>query len=378
MNSNTGTKNNIIDISKLNDAIKNRKRVSFIYQNKLRKVYPMGIKLFNNSWYLGAEDNNKLKTFSLNKINNLKIGNKSELHDKDYKKIKFSWENKDYQIIIKLNLKKELYLINKNIFNHSIISKNQKSNLLKLEISTYDVSDIYSKNGEYFFDFDLDSENNKILFYNSVDIFDIETITDLELFKLYTLFNTIDLHIDIDTLTKKDINTFIKILKSSFKIYDLENDHEIDNKNINLNEITTIEYIKLGNSTSYFYEVEPLLITSTLEGSVLEALDLNDKKIKTFLINRIISIGESVKEESKKNIKQTEIEVIFEAKDDSVLSKFKEIRKQNNKYVAKFRNKDIAVEFFIENFTSARVISPDIVKVDVIKRVESIRELLKI
>ena len=240
------------------------------------------------------------------------------------------------------------------------------------------LSDIYSKNGEYFFDFDLDSENNKILFYNSVDIFDIETITDLELFKLYTLFNTIDLHIDIDTLTKKDINTFIKILKSSFKIYDLENDHKIDNKNINLNEITTIEYIKLGNSTSDFYEVEPLLITSTLEGSVLEALDLNDKKIKTFLINRIISIGESVKEESKKNIKQTEIEVIFEAKDDSVLSKFKEIRKQNNKYVAKFRNKDIAIEFFIENFTSARVISPDIVKVDVIKRVESIRELLKI
>ena len=139
LNSNTVIKNNIIDISKLNDAIKNRKRVSFIYQNKLRKVYPMGIKLFNNSWYLGAEDNNKLKTFSLNKINNLKIGNKSELHDKDYKKIKFSWENKDYQIIIKLNLKKELYLINKNIFNHSIISKNQKSNLLKLEISTYDV-----------------------------------------------------------------------------------------------------------------------------------------------------------------------------------------------------------------------------------------------
>ena len=65
-------------------------------------------------------------------------------------------------------------------------------------------------------------------------------------------------------------------------------------------------------------------------------------------------------------------------KDDSVLSKFKEIRIQNNKYVAKFRNKDIAIDFFIENFTSARVISPDIVKVDVIKRVESIRELLKI
>tara|TARA_Y100000590_G_scaffold93778_1_gene106243 strand:+ start:1462 stop:2289 length:828 start_codon:yes stop_codon:yes gene_type:complete len=139
LNSNNEIKNNINDISKLNNAIKNKKRVSFIYQNKLRKVYPMGIKYFNNNWYLGAEDSKKLKTFNLNKINNLKIGNKSELHEKEYKKIKFSWENKDNEILIKLNVEKELYLINKNIFNHSVISKNQINNLLKLEISTYDV-----------------------------------------------------------------------------------------------------------------------------------------------------------------------------------------------------------------------------------------------
>tara|TARA_B100000700_G_scaffold83267_1_gene93803 strand:+ start:3292 stop:4119 length:828 start_codon:yes stop_codon:yes gene_type:complete len=139
LNSNNEIKNNINDISKLNNAIKNKKRVSFIYQNKLRKVYPMGIKYFNNNWYLGAEDSKKLKTFNLNKINNLKIGNKSELHEKEYKKIKFSWENKDNEILIKLNVEKELYLINKNIFNHSVISKNQINNLLKLEISTYDI-----------------------------------------------------------------------------------------------------------------------------------------------------------------------------------------------------------------------------------------------
>ena len=89
------------------------------------------------------------------------------------------------------------------------------------------LSDIYSKNGEYFFDFDLDNENNKISFYNSNDIFDIETITDLELFKVYTLINTIDLNINIDTVTKKDIISFNKILKSSFKIYDLENEIKI-------------------------------------------------------------------------------------------------------------------------------------------------------
>ena len=139
LNSNNEITKNIDYISKLNKSINDKKRVSFNYQNKLRKVYPMGIKFFNNNWYLGAEENKKLKTFSLHKISNLKIGNKSDLHEKDYKKIKFSWESSDYLISIKINLEKEIYLINKNVFNHSVISKNQSNNLLKLAINTYDV-----------------------------------------------------------------------------------------------------------------------------------------------------------------------------------------------------------------------------------------------
>ena len=140
IDSNSENTNNINNVSKLNDAIKEKKRVSFKYQNKIRKVYPMGIKFFNNNWYLGAEDNKKLKTYNLNKINDLKIGNKSDLHDKEYKEIKFSWENKDHLITIKLKLKKEIYLINKNIFNHSVNIKKQQNNLLNLEINTYDIN----------------------------------------------------------------------------------------------------------------------------------------------------------------------------------------------------------------------------------------------
>ena len=139
LNSNNEITKNIDYISKLNKSINDKKRVSFNYQNKLRKVYPMGIRFFNNNWYLGAEENKKLKTFSLRKISNLKLGNKSDLHEKDYKKIKFSWESSDYLISIKINLEKEIYLINKNVFNHSVISKNQTNNLLKLVITTYDV-----------------------------------------------------------------------------------------------------------------------------------------------------------------------------------------------------------------------------------------------
>ena len=238
------------------------------------------------------------------------------------------------------------------------------------------LSDIYSKNGEYFFDFDIDAENNKILFNNTSVINDMETVTDLELFKVYTLINIINLDLNIDTLTKNDINSFSKILKDAFKIYDLENENQIDNKNINLNTVTTIEYIKLGNDKPEFYDVEPLLITSNLEGSVLEALDINDSKIKTFLINRIISIGDDINKKSKQKYNQNEVDVIFDVKDDSVLLKLNKYKKKEKLYVAKFRNKNIAIEFFIENFTSANVISPDIVKVDVMNRVESIRALL--
>ena len=238
------------------------------------------------------------------------------------------------------------------------------------------LSDIYSKNGEYFFDFDIDAENNKILFNNTSVINDMETVTDLELFKVYTLINIINLDLNIDTLTKNDINSFSKILKDAFKIYDLKNENQIDSKNINLNTVTTIEYIKLGNDKPEYYDVEPLLITSNLEGSVLEALDINDSKIKTFLINRIISIGDDINKKSKQKYNQNEVDVIFDVKDDSVLLKLNKYKKKEKLYVAKFRNKNIAIEFFIENFTSANVISPDIVKVDVMNRVESIRALL--
>ena len=238
------------------------------------------------------------------------------------------------------------------------------------------LSDIYSKNGEYFFDFDIDAENNKILFNNTSVINDMETVTDLELFKVYTMINIINLDLNIDTLTKNDINSFSKILKDAFKIYDLENENQIDSKNINLNTVTTIEYIKLGNDKPEFYDVEPLLITSNLEGSVLEALDINDSKIKTFLINRIISIGDDINKKSKQKYNQNDIDVIFDVKDDSVLLKLNKYKKKEKLYVAKFRNKNIAIEFFIENFISANVISPNTVKVDVMNRVKSIRALL--
>ncbi len=75
------------------------------------------------------------------------------------------------------------------------------------------LSDIFSINGEYYFDFELDTTNNKVIFNNSEEIYNFETITDLELFKIYTLLNSIDIDLTFENISKKDLNIFNKSLK---------------------------------------------------------------------------------------------------------------------------------------------------------------------
>lgn len=139
INSNYDISDSLIYVSKLTNAINDKKRVAFDYNSKLRKVYPMGIKYNNKNWYLGAEENNDLKTFELDKIQNLKIGNKAKLHDKVYENIKFSWEDVDNLIKISIFIEKELYIIYKSIFLHSTSSKKIVDGLLNIDIRTYDI-----------------------------------------------------------------------------------------------------------------------------------------------------------------------------------------------------------------------------------------------
>ena len=240
------------------------------------------------------------------------------------------------------------------------------------------LSDIFSINGEYYFDFELDTTNNKVIFNNSEEIYNFETITDLELFKIYTLLNSIDIDLTFENISKKDLNIFNKSLKELFNLYDFEENKEIKNKNIKLNKITKINYIKLGNTSSDVYEIEPLFISSNVDGSILEAYDLKDKKVKTFLINRIVSVDKTKKIKSKVKKTNPQIEVQFYLNDSKLLNKLNNYKYKKNEdiYISKFRNKNIAVEFFIENFDTAKIISPDLVKVDVMKRIKSIKKLL--
>ena len=48
-----------------------------------------------------------------------------------------------------------------------------------------------------------------------------------------------------------------------------------------------IEYIKIGYSEAHTYSIKPLSISNNQDGNILEAIDLIENKVKTFLINRL-------------------------------------------------------------------------------------------
>jgi len=125
-------------ISKTLQSINEKRRVGFDYLDKYRKVKPQGLKYFDNKWYLAGEENGSLKTFNLDQIHNLKIGNKADLFQIENKNFPFSWDDEKYSIEATIKLKKDLYEVNKNIFAHNQTQLEIKDEFLHCNVSTND------------------------------------------------------------------------------------------------------------------------------------------------------------------------------------------------------------------------------------------------
>ena len=125
-------------ISKILQSINEKRRVGFDYLDKYRKVKPQGLKYFDNKWYLAGEENELLKTFNLDQIHNLKIGNKADLFQIENKNFPFSWDDEKYSIEATIKLKKDLYDVNKNIFAHNQTQLEIKDEFLYFNVSTND------------------------------------------------------------------------------------------------------------------------------------------------------------------------------------------------------------------------------------------------
>ena len=237
------------------------------------------------------------------------------------------------------------------------------------------MSEVYSVNGENFIDFEIDSSENVIFFEYSSTFKELNTITDFELFKIYNLLKS-NQNLNIQNINKKDYNNFLKILDMYFD--EKSNIEFEDNLSIHLLTDINIEYLKIGYDDPKTYSIKPISISNNQDGNVLEAIDLIDSKVKTFLINRIIEVNEFKLISSSNKEKLNSIEVKFKYKNENFSNK---LDKDNTFFkdglcIYTFRDFNVALEFFFEHFQELQIVSPNKLKIEFNKRINKLIDMI--
>ena len=239
------------------------------------------------------------------------------------------------------------------------------------------MSEVYSVNGENFIDFEIDSSENLIFFEYSSTFKELNTITDFELFKIYNLLKS-NQNLNIQNINKKDYKNFSKILDMYFD--EKSNIEFEDNLSIHLLTDINIEYLKIGYNDSKTYSIKPISISNNQDGNVLEAIDLIDNKVKTFLINRIIEVNELNLISSSNKEKINSIEVKFKYKNENFSNK---LDKDNTFFkdglcIYTFRDFNVALEFFFEHFQELQIVSPNKLKIEFNKRINNLVDMINL
>ena len=239
------------------------------------------------------------------------------------------------------------------------------------------MSEVYSVNGENFIDFEIDSSENLIFFEYSSTFKELNTITDFELFKIYNLLKS-NQNLNIQNINKKDYNNFLKILDMYFD--EKSNIEFEDNLSIHLLTDINIEYLKIGYDDPKTYSIKPISISNNQDGNVIEAIDLIDNKVKTFLINRIIEVNELNLISSSNKEKINSIEVKFKYKNENFSNK---LDKDNTFFkdglcVYTFRDFNVALEFFFEHFQELQIVSPNKLKIEFNKRINNLVDMINL
>ena len=239
------------------------------------------------------------------------------------------------------------------------------------------MSEVYSVNGENFIDFEIDSSENLIFFEYSSTFKELNTITDFELFKIYNLLKS-NQNLNIQNINKKDYNNFLKILDMYFD--EKSNIEFEDNLSIHLLTDINIEYLKIGYDYSKTYSIKPISISNNQDGNVLEAIDLIDNKVKTYLINRIIEVNELNLISSNNKEKINSIEVKFKYNNENFSNK---LDKDNTFFkdglcIYTFRDFNVALEFFFEHFQELQIVSPNKLKIEFNKRINNLVDIINL
>lgn len=221
------------------------------------------------------------------------------------------------------------------------------------------VTDIYSQQGELLIDYEYDDKNQELLFNINPSLKNIIQINDGELFNLIFLLSSNSIYKEL-IKNNSDVEEFFNVVSPYFNLEILQDNNDGVFENLSFFEENIISYIKLGSTQAAFYRIQPILLTTNNDGIVLEAIDLKDEKLKTFLLNRIVdSLSIEDFRESKKSNK-IEIIMKFTHTNEKVLSDINKNDYQlKDKYVeAKFYSESNALNFIIKNYEYIEIMSP--------------------
>ena len=219
------------------------------------------------------------------------------------------------------------------------------------------VSQIYVDFDDVFVDYEINEDTEEINFLFNDSVYELLSINDSELFNLYYL-----LTIEANFLTLKDSNKeiieFYNILSKYFNIDGLFESDD-NSESFSFEEIKTIEYIKLGKTESQTYFVKPVALKLNQDGKILEALDVEENSIKTFLIDRIVGINKEENTKPKLSTRSA-LKVKYKIHDINFLktldnSTFKVI---NDNLEMKFYSFENALDFSLKNIQYINAITP--------------------
>lgn len=241
------------------------------------------------------------------------------------------------------------------------------------------ITDIYSQDGELLIDYEYDDKKHELLFNINPSLKNIIQINDGELFNLIFLLTSNSIFKEL-VKNNSDIEEFYNVVSPYFNLEILEESNDGIFENLKFFEENIISYIKLGSTQETFYRIQPILLTTNNDGIILEAIDLNEEKSKTFLLNRIVdSLSIEDFRESKKSNKM-DVVMKFTYSNEKVLA---DINKDNyqlkNNYVeVKFYSKSNAINFVIKNYENIDIISPQFLINEFKNRNDKLKKKLKI
>ena len=219
------------------------------------------------------------------------------------------------------------------------------------------VSQIYVDFDDVFVDYEINEDTEEINFLFNDSVYELLSINDSELFNLYYL-----LTIEANFLTLKDSNKeimeFYNILSKYFNIDGLFASDD-NSESFSFEEIKTIEYIKLGKTESQTYFVKPVALKLNQDGKILEALDVEENSIKTFLIDRIVGVNKEENTKPKLSTRSA-LKVNYKIHDINFLktldnSTFNVI---NDNLEMKFYSFENALDFSLKNIQYINAITP--------------------